>query len=290
MSLPDGRSADDALRLAALGLLGRDERYVSEDARAAATLVQSNPSAPLRQAAANVLGRTRSSEVPSLLLSSWKHAGPSARIEILALLLNREQWTRSLLESISREDVQANEIPMSERQRLLQHVNPAIRKHAHSLFGSISSTSRAEVIGKYQNVLIATGDSVKGAEVFGRVCATCHALRGQGFNVGPNLAALRDKDTDYWLKNILDPNAVIEPRYVSYQIETKDGRSLNGIVQAETSTSLTLIQASGIQEKILRNDISEIHASGLSLMPEGLEQATRLSVATHRAGFSWGTG
>src|SRR5207237_1641679 len=91
--------------------------------------------------------------------------------------------------------------------------------------------------------------------------------------IGPNLAALRDKDTTYWLKNILDPNAVIEPRYVNYQIETKDGRSLNGIVQAETSTSLTLIQTGGIQEKILRHDIAELRASGLSLMPEGLEQA-----------------
>src|SRR5205823_2653262 len=34
----------------------------------------------------------------------------------------------------------------------------------------------------------------------------------------------------------------------------------------------TLVQGGGTTEKILRSDISEIRASGLSLMPEGLEQ------------------
>ena len=71
---------------------------------------------------------------------------------------------------------------------------------------------------------------------------------------------------------ILDPNAAIEPRFINYQIETKDGRSLSGVVKAESSTSLTLAQGGGLEEKILRSDIAEIRASNLSLMPEGLEQ------------------
>src|SRR5205814_10474367 len=71
---------------------------------------------------------------------------------------------------------------------------------------------------------------------------------------------------------ILDPNAAIEPRFINYQVETRDGRSLSGVVKAETATSLTLAQAGGLEEKILRDDIAEIKASNLSLMPEGLEQ------------------
>src|SRR6185369_11126391 len=67
-------------------------------------------------------------------------------------------------------------------------------------------------------------------------------------------------------------NAVVEPRFVAYNIEVKDGRSLSGIVSAETATTLTLVQGGGGQETVLRSDIQEMRASGLSLMPEGLEQ------------------
>jgi hypothetical protein len=65
----------------------------------------------------------------------------------------------------------------------------------------------------------------------------------------------------------------VEPRFISYNIETRDGRSLSGIINAETATTLTLVQPGGIQETILRSDATEIRATGLSLMPEGLEQS-----------------
>jgi hypothetical protein len=45
-----------------------------------------------------------------------------------------------------------------------------------------------------------------------------------------------------------------------------------GVVSAETATTLTLVQGGGAQETVLRGDIQEMRASGLSLMPEGLEQ------------------
>jgi hypothetical protein len=68
------------------------------------------------------------------------------------------------------------------------------------------------------------------------------------------------------------PSAAIEPRFINYQIETRDGRLLSGVVKAETAVSLTLVQAGALEEKILRSEIAEIKASNLSLMPEGLEQ------------------
>ena len=55
-------------------------------------------------------------------------------------------------------------------------------------------------------------------------------------------------------------------------MELNDGRSASGIIKGETANSLVLAQAGGVREKILRTDISEMKASGLSLMPEGLEE------------------
>ena len=72
---------------------------------------------------------------------------------------------------------------------------------------------------------------------------------------------------------ILDPNAAINPNFLAYNIDTKDGRSLTGIIKGETASSLTVVQGGGVVETLLRSDLQEIRASQLSLMPEGLEQS-----------------
>jgi len=108
---------------------------------------------------------------------------------------------------------------------------------------------------------------------FEKNCSTCHFVARAGIQCGTKPCSTGDKPAGDLLLAILDPNAVVEPRFVSYNIETKDGRSLSGIVSAETATTLTLSQAGGITENMLSHDIAEIRASGLSLMPEGFEQA-----------------
>jgi putative heme-binding domain-containing protein len=84
---------------------------------------------------------------------------------------------------------------------------------------------------------------------------------------------LRDKDVDYFLKNILDPNAVVEPRFVAYNVELKDERSMLGIIKTENASGLTLVMGGGQTETLARADVKEIRASSLSLMPAGLEEA-----------------
>jgi putative heme-binding domain-containing protein len=137
---------------------------------------------------------------------------------------------------------------------------------------SATAVSRIRVLKKYQPAGSLRGVANRGAEVFARACALCHSFGGVGFDVGPNLALLRDKAVDDWLKNILDPSAALEPRFVSYIIETKDGRTFAALIKAETATSLTVAQPGGIVGTLLRRDVREVRASKISLMPEGLEQ------------------
>src|SRR5207245_2931012 len=104
---------------------------------------------------------------------------------------------------------------------------------------------RAEAMAQYQEATTMKGDAAKGRIIFGKNCAACHQLKGQGNAVGPNLALLADKTPGDFLLAIIDPNAAVEPRFLAYNIETKDDRSLTGIVSAESSTSLTLVQPGG---------------------------------------------
>src|SRR5439155_5535462 len=166
-----------------------------------------------------------------------------------------------------------NEVPLPSRQRLLKHETALIRERAAKLFALPPSASRAEVLAKYQQVASLNGAPERGAEHFDKNCSSCHAWRGHGHAVGPNLGEFAGKSMADFLVAILDPNAAINPNFLAYNIETKDGRTLSGIVKGETASSLTLVQGGGVVENILRSDIQEIRASQLSLMPEGLEQS-----------------
>jgi putative heme-binding domain-containing protein len=110
-----------------------------------------------------------------------------------------------------------------------------------------------------------------GGDIFAQRCLACHRLDTAGHDVGPNLAPLRDKPADYWLKNIVDPNAVVEPATAASLFELNDGRVLVGIVKAETATSFTIAAPGGGKETILRADVKSKKQTPSSLMPEGLE-------------------
>ena len=53
---------------------------------------------------------------------------------------------------------------------------------------------------------------------------------------------------------------------------TDAGRTLTGMITAETANSLTIRRADGTSETVLRIDIEELRSTGLSFMPEGLEK------------------
>lgn len=111
-------------------------------------------------------------------------------------------------------------------------------------------------------------------------CANCHRLDRDGFAVGPDLFGIRNQAKEAILLHVLIPEYEITPGYSAYLLETKDGRTLTGLVGSDTPTSVTLRQALGKQETVLRGDIERLVASRLSLMPQELEKAmTRQDLA-----------
>ena len=98
-------------------------------------------------------------------------------------------------------------------------------------------------------------------------------MRGEGNNLGPDMGTVADKPFETLLVAILDPNQAFEAKYISYTAVTKSDRELNGIIAVETPNSITLRNAGGTDETILRTDIKELTSSRLSFMPEGFESA-----------------
>ena len=265
-------TANEVLREPAIRLLGRRPEQMSADLNLLAELLESTVSASLQKTALAMLKRHRDAQVADLLLSRWSRVPPSLRQGTLEVLLSRDDWTKKLLAAMQSHAIQRSQLPLANRQLLLKSSNKEIQQMAEALWKSDSSNDRVAIVNKYRPALSLPGDPLKGRAIWAKNCVVCHYFRGEGAGVGPNLGALTDKTPEDFLVAILNPNDVVEPRYTAYNIETKDGRSLTGIVSAETATTLTLVQSGGTHENILRGDIEEIRALGLSLMPEGLEQ------------------
>src|SRR5690606_2696746 len=82
----------------------------------------------------------------------------------------------------------------------------------------------------------------------------------------------KNQPPDALLLHILVPNYEVYPTYQSIVVRTKGGGAFSGWVVSETDNSLTLRTAFGTDEAILRSNIESLTNSGLSLMPNGLEQ------------------
>jgi putative heme-binding domain-containing protein len=66
---------------------------------------------------------------------------------------------------------------------------------------------------------------------------------------------------------------MFEARWSAYTVETKDGRSLSGLIQNETSDAVVLAMMGGAKETISRSAIKDMKSLDRTLMPEGLEAA-----------------
>jgi putative heme-binding domain-containing protein len=100
----------------------------------------------------------------------------------------------------------------------------------------------------------------------------CHQLGSRGYAVGPNLALVRNRTDAAMLEAILDPNREVKPSYVNYIVLDDSGRTVTGMIVADTATSITLARDKGTSETVLKQNLDQIKSTGKSLMPEGLEK------------------
>jgi putative heme-binding domain-containing protein len=124
------------------------------------------------------------------------------------------------------------------------------------------------------------GNATNGHLVFRKNCIPCHTFAGEGHMVGPDLTGIRNQPAEVLLLHIVVPEYEIMPIYTSYNVETKDGRSLTGLLASENSTAITLRMAEGLEQSIPRSNVATMLPSRLSLMPQELEKAmTRQELA-----------
>jgi uncharacterized repeat protein (TIGR03806 family) len=122
-------------------------------------------------------------------------------------------------------------------------------------------------------LLALKGSAERGQAVFATSpaaqCKTCHKIGPVGEAVGPELSKIGTKyDKAALLEHIVEPSKTIEPQYVSYLAETKDGQVVTGVVAERTDEAVVLKDAQGKTVKIPRNQLEQLAPQARSLMPE----------------------
>jgi putative membrane-bound dehydrogenase-like protein len=262
----------DPERLAAIRLLGRTSNHRDADIGILKNLLQPQLPVAFQESALEQLKKLSAAEVADALLESWNSLEPGMRIKVTSVLLTRPAWIQKLLSAVQSGAIPPGEIGPAHQQQLVNHSDRSIGERARTTFG-VRKTDRQRLVENYAQVSDLTGNPERGAVLYRQNCMSCHRLKGEGSILGPDLETLSDKPVGTLLVAILDPNQAFESRYINYTAVTRSGRELTGIIVSETPNSLTLRNAVGMDEMVLRTDVKELASSRLSLMPEGFENA-----------------
>jgi len=211
-------------------------------------------------------------EIAELILDAWSQLSPKLRERALETLSGRAVWIRQLFDAIAEEQVLAGDLGTARIQLFQKHKDAEIRQRAEKLFADQQLSKRDDVVQAYQPALSLEGNVERGRKLFRKTCTSCHQLEKVGTALGADLKGIKDRGNPAILLNILDPNREVKPQFVSYVLITNRGRSISGLITAESANSVTLKRADGGGDTVLRVDIDELTSTGLSFMPEGLEK------------------
>ncbi len=122
---------------------------------------------------------------------------------------------------------------------------------------------------------LAGGNWLRGQqEFFGTTanCAKCHAMRGVGGKIGPDLSNLPQRDYASVLRDVTQPSFAINPDYVSQTVLLANGRALAGTTRID-GDNLVIADQEGKETVVPRGDVEDLAHSPQSIMPEGLPKA-----------------
>ncbi|MEW6306122.1 MAG: PVC-type heme-binding CxxCH protein [Verrucomicrobiota bacterium] len=259
-------------RLAAIGLLAHAD--FGSAGKALLGLIGPVEPADLQTAAVRSLSQMNDAEVGKALLARerWRAYSPGLREAVVAAMLSHPRYITALLDAIESGTVQTWALTPQRRTALQKNRDKTIAARAEALFKNSGAGDRMKVYEEYKTVLQLKMNGKSGHAVFTRTCAQCHVYGAEGARVGPELTGARNQPVEALLLHIIVPDLEVVTGFTSYEIETKDGRTLTGLLASETPTSVTLRAAQGIEETILRGNIASMSSTSLSLMPQELEK------------------
>lgn len=264
------KSADPAARKTAF-----DSLMGAKDAGLPPLLRQLLTDRAMRSAALRGLGSYDDAETPGAILALYPSLSGGDKRDARNTLAARAPFALKLLAAVESGRVPRADLTADLIQQLRNLKNPEIDASLQKVWGVArdSSADKLAEIEKYKQIYHAggsqPGDASRGRAVYAKVCFQCHTLFGTGGKVGPDLTGSNRRELDYILQNMVDPNAVLPNDYLAWNIDTKDDRTITGLMREQTDQAITVATANEVVT-LPRNEIASMQQSKLSMMPEGL--------------------
>jgi putative membrane-bound dehydrogenase-like protein len=212
------------------------------------------------------------------------HAGP---MELPALLGPFERSGtatvgRALLDALDASKALTSLTPAGLTSALAKYPDE-VRQSAQPLLAKINPDAAAQQARLAElEPLLAGGDPSRGQSVFfGKVaaCATCHAVKGVGAAVGPDLTkigAIRaGRDL---LESVVFPSSSFARGYEPFVVQTTGNVVHAGTLAGESGDALVLRTPAEV--RVPRSAVKSIRQDRVSIMPQGLdEQLSRQELA-----------
>jgi len=233
---------------------------------------------PFRGQAIRGLARSADPRIPATLVALYSKLNIEQKRDVLNTLSSRVSYANGLLEAVGDGSIPSRDLTASIIRQLRNLNTEAVNTKLQEVWGAYREPNQDKLaeMARYRGIYRAggstPGNASRGRSIFVRTCQQCHSLFGIGGNVGPDITGSNRSDLLYLLQNVIDPNGVIPNEYQTSTVETEDDRILTGIITERNASAITIVTANE-SVTLPQNDIVDIQASSLSMMPEGLMTA-----------------
>ena len=220
-----------------------------------------------------LLGETGASPVGKLVAEVYGNLTAEGQGAAFAVLLQRGPWALAFLDAIQAGRVDAALIGPVNVGRLRTHPDKGVASRANAMLDKLlgpAARAKNDLIARLAPEVEKPGDAARGKQIFASACAVCHKLGDAGAEVGPALTGMGAHGPAELLVHIIDPNREVDPSFVTWNLETKDGQFHSGIIVRENPGAVTLKGPAGLDEVKTAAIKTKVN-TGRSLMPEGFE-------------------
>ncbi len=203
------------------------------------------------------------------LVASLNRLKPRLQQMAFEAILKRPEATRALLDAVKAGSIDRAAFAPGDVARLRSHPNKPLARRANELF-QVNNAAKAAIIAKLTPEVEKPGNAENGKLLYSAACAVCHKLGDLGMAVGPPLDGMGAHGPAELLIHIVDPNREVDPSFWAFNISTKKGELLQGVITSENNATVTLATQAGVRE-IAKSEIEKRENTGRSLMPEGLD-------------------
>lgn len=222
-----------------------------------------------------LLSRSSAPATATALMTRFPKLNDTDRAAALGTLTSRAELALPLLAAVKAGIFDKKYLSSLQIRQMRSLNNTEINTLLDATWGKVNDSSEAakasiaKLKKAYQSAPLWAFNGKAGEETFKQVCAVCHAMGGVGGRLGPDLAGSWRNGLDYFLENIIDPNAVVGDNFQLHVLTKKDGTVISGVIEQETATAIT---ARTVTESLIisKADLKDRQKMPFSLMPPGL--------------------